>query len=451
MHFFLQMAVILVLCGLLWPAFRRLGQVRVVAIMAVGFLLGPSALGAVWPAAQEWLFPTMIRIGGEQVPHPSLTVIYVVGQLGLVLYMFLVGISFDTGTFVSHVRAAGVTAAAGIVVPMLLGCLTGYVLVAQGGYFTDKVDPWQAGLFTAAAIAITSFPMLAWIVQDAGLYRSRLGTMALSCAAADDACAWILLATVVAGADDSMGGAVLALVGAIGFVLFMFTLGKRLLGLLDGWAERETRGGRGDELPVGPLVAILLTVLLCAWFTDFVGIYSVFGAFIAGVVMPRGWLLDLVRARIEPLVAYLLLPAFFVFAGLNTELSLVFEPSVLLAAVAVLVVSFVGKFGAIAVAARAHGMSWREAGSMGTLANARGLMELILLNIGLTQGLITPALYTILAVMAFVTTFATTPILRLFQRSARKNGMTFGADGEMPIPAMESMPSGQRGTAAVGS
>ncbi|MCZ4556792.1 cation:proton antiporter [Rhodococcus maanshanensis] len=433
MHFFLQMAVILLASRLVWLLFRRLGQVQVVAVMATGFLLGPSVLGAVSPAAQDWLFPATIQIGGAAVPHPSLAVIYVVGQLGLVLYMFLVGAAFETDIFTAHFRVARATAAAGVVVPMLLGGVTGAVLATRGGYFTDKIGSWQAALFLAAAIAITAFPILAWIIHDSGLHHTRLGTMALACAASDDALSWLLLATVVATTKDSMNGAVVALVGGGGFVLFMFLIGRRLLRALNGWADRQMRGADGPTLPIAPFIAILLVVLLSAWFTDLVGVYAVFGAFVAGVVLPRGQLLEQVRARTEPLVSHLLLPAFFVYSGLNTQLGLILAPSAMIVATGVLVISFGAKFGAVTLAGRYQGMSWREAGSMGSLANARGLTELILLNIGLAEGLITPTLYTILALMAFVTTCAATPIFRLFERSAWKNGLVFGADGETPF------------------
>ncbi|MCX4098271.1 cation:proton antiporter [Nocardia sp. alder85J] len=439
LHFFLQMTVILVAYRLVWQLFKRLGQVQVVAIMAAGFLLGPSVFGLVWPQAQHWLFPTTLVIGGQSIPHPSLTVMYVIGQLGLVLYMFLVGTSFRTSILTDHIKVAGVTASAGVVVPMALGGITGFLLVGHGDYFTGKVHAWQGGLFLAAAIAITSFPMLAWIIHDSGLHNTRLGTMALSCAASDDAVSWILLATVVATTKTNMNGAVLAVAGGVGFVVFMLVVGTRLLKRLDAWGEREMRAGAA--LPVGPFMAMLMVLLAGAWFTDWVGVYSVFGAFIAGVVMPRGRLLDAVRERTEPIVSHLLLPAFFIFTGLNTKLSLLFHPAALIVVGVVLVVSFVGKFGAVTLAARWQGMSWREAGSMGSLANARGLMELVLLNVGLTQGLINQSLYTILAVMTIVTTFVATPIYRMFERSAWKNGLVFGLHGETARAETASEPT----------
>lgn len=431
-HFFLQIVVILATYRLLWPLFRRLGQVQVVAIMVAGFLLGPSVLGWLWPAAQHWLFPTTLTIGAETITHPNLVAIYVVGQLGLVLYMFLVGSSFKLDILGAHTRQAGATSAAGIGVPLVLGGVLGWWMVDSGGYFTDKVAHWQGGLFVAAAVAITAFPMLAWIVYDSGLLDTRLGTMSLSCAAVDDACSWVLLATVVATAKGSLLGAVVAVGGGLLYLLFMVYLGKPLLARLDTWTPRSADTERTGGLPIAQLSIILLVVLTASWFTDLVGIYSVFGAFVAGLVMPRGALLDAVRERFEPLTAYLLLPGFFIYSGLNTQLTLILDGPTLLMAGIVLVVSFAAKFGAVGLAARWQGMSWYEAGSMGALANARGLMELILLNIGLEAGLISGTLYTILAVMTIITTFVATPLQRLFERRLRRTGARFGPSGLQP-------------------
>jgi Kef-type K+ transport system membrane component KefB len=284
----------------------------------------------------------------------------------------------------------------------------------------------------AAAIAITAFPMLAWIVYDSGLLNTRLGTMALSCAAIDDACSWVLLATVVATAKGSMFGALLAVGGGLAYLLFMIYVGRPLLGRLETWTPSRSESERTGGLPIAHTSIILLVVLTASWFTDIVGIYSVFGAFVAGAVMPRGALLDAIRERFEPLVGYLLLPAFFIYSGLNTQLDLILDPSTLAVAGVVLVVSFAAKFGAIGLAARWQGMSWYEAGSMGALANARGLMELILLNIGFEAGLISAKLYTILALMTIITTFVATPLQRLFERRLRKTGLKFGPAGEEP-------------------
>ncbi|WP_330257135.1 cation:proton antiporter [Nocardia sp. NBC_00565] len=431
-HLSLQLAVILVAYRLLWPLLRRLGQVQVVAVMVAGFLLGPSVFGWAWPEAQQWLFPTTLEVGDTSIMHPNLTAIYVVGQLGLIFYMFLVGSSFKLDILTTHLRQAGATSAIGVAVPMTLGAIVGWWLVGQGRYFTDSMANWQGALFLAAAVAVTAFPILAWIIYDSGLLKTRLGTMSLACAAVDDACAWILLAVVVASAKDSPGGALLAAGGGLAYVLFMTLIGRPLLARLTTWTPRVGDNEHTGGLPVGPLVIVLLVVLLAASFTDYVGIHSVLGAFVAGLCMPRGQLIDRIRERLEPLVAYLLLPAYFIYTGLNTKLSLIFDPAVLAVTALVLVVSFASKFGAIGLVARSQGMGWREAGAMGALANARGLMELVLLNIGLSSGLITADLYTILALMTLVTTCLATPLQRMFERNAWKNGMIFGPNGEEP-------------------
>ena len=179
-HFFLQIAVILLTYRLLWPLFRRLAQVQVVAIMVAGFLLGPSVLGWIWPAAQKWLFPTKLTIGAETFTHPNLTAIYVVGQLGLVLYMFLVGASFQLDIFSAHIRQAGVTAGAGIGVPLALGGVLGWWMVSEGGYFTGKVVHWQGGLFVAAAVAIPLRALLRLTQLACREPRSALASPAVS-------------------------------------------------------------------------------------------------------------------------------------------------------------------------------------------------------------------------------------------------------------------------------
>jgi Kef-type K+ transport system membrane component KefB len=303
----------------------------------------------------------------------------------------------------------------GIAAPMALGGLLGWAVVADGGFFPGRVAGWQGALFIAAAIAITAFPMLAWIVYDSNLLHTRLGTMALACAAADDAVAWILLAGVGASTKGSAAIAVVALLGSVAYLAVMLTVVRRLLRRLNDYATAKTRQGEG--LPSGVLVSALLIVLVGAWLTDLIGVYAVFGAFIAGIVMPRGPMTTRLRERLEPLTAYLLLPAFFVYSGLNTRLTLLFEPGVLVALIVVLAVAVIGKGVSVAIAARVQGLPWREAGSLGALMNARGLMELILLNVGLTAGIVTPELYTILAIMTIVTTFAASP-LHLFRGRA---------------------------------
>jgi Kef-type K+ transport system membrane component KefB len=434
LHFFIQLAIILVTCRVLTPLFRRIGQVQVVAIMVAGFVLGPSLLGALAPGAQRWLFPVTLNVGGQTIMHPSVAVLYVVGQLGLILYMFLVGTAFNRKVFASHVRTAAVTSLAGITLPILLGGALGVMMVRSGSgkLFTPDIAEWQAALFVAAAIAITAFPMLAWIIYDTGLLNTKIGTIALACAAADDAASWVLLATVIAFTNHRPLGAVEALVGGGAFVALMLTAGRRVLARLDTTpaaggspaadgqpdmaSQQDAPGGPGPALPVSRFTVTILVVLGCAWFTDFIGVYSVFGAFIAGLAMPRGQFTSMLRERMEPLVAYVLLPAFFIYSGLNTNLSIFVNPALLGFFALTLVIAFAAKGGSVALAGHAQGLSWAEALSLGSLMNARGLIELILLNIGLAAHLVTTQLYTILALMTIVTTIAATPLHNAIQR-----------------------------------
>jgi Kef-type K+ transport system membrane component KefB len=396
--FFLQLTAILAACRLVGLLVRRMGQPQVVGEMIAGVLLGPSLLGLLVPHWQEKLFPT----------GPSMTMIYVVAQVGLVLYMFLVGLEFDTGLIRHRIPSAVSISLSGIFAPLALGALTAALLVRQEGkFFTEGVEPWQAMLFMGSAIAITAFPMLARIIFERRLTGTSLGTLALAAGATDDAISWCLLAVVLAVFKNDTQIAFLAIGGGVLYAAFVLTVGKRLLSRLGTKAERE--GGVSS-----PLMALVLTLLmLAAWFTDYVGIYAVFGAFILGAAMPRGVFAERIRRAFEPLTTHLLLPLFFVFSGLNTEIGLVNSVTLWGVALLILLVSVLGKGVACWFAARLNKEPQREALALGSLMNARGLMELILLNIGLQAGLITPTLFTILVFMAIATTLMATPLFEL--------------------------------------
>lgn len=394
-RFFLQLTAILAACRLVGLLVRRMGQPLVVGEMIAGVLLGPSLLGLLLPEWQGKLFPT----------GPSMTMIYVVAQVGLVLYMFLIGLEFDTSLIRHRLPSAVSISMAGIFAPLILGAITAYLLVRQGDtFFTDGVKSWQAMLFLGSAIAITAFPMLARIIFERRLTGTSLGTLALAAGATDDAISWCLLAIVLAVFKNDMQIAVLAIGGGIVYAAFVLTVGRRLLTRLGTKAEREG----GVSSPVMTMVLMLL--MLAAWFTDYVGIYAVFGAFILGAAMPRGIFADRIRSTFEPLTTHLLLPLFFVYSGLNTEIGLVNSVALWGVALIILLVSVLGKGVACWFAARLNKEPQREALALGSLMNARGLMELILLNIGLQEGLITPTLFTILVFMAIATTLMATPL-----------------------------------------
>ena len=416
--FFLQMTVILLACRVVGWVARKFGQPQVVGEMIAGVLLGPSLLGLFFPDQMAALFPKESR-----------AILSVVAQLGVGLYMFLVGMEFKTDLFRSRIRSAASVSIAGMVAPFILGAALVPWLIKVDGLFTPGVKPYEAGMFLGAAIAITAFPMLARIIYERGLSGTSLGTLALAAGAIDDAAAWCVLAIVLAsfGAGDisvlgvQMNPAVLAIGGGAVFVTFMLTGGKRLLAKLGKIAERD-----GTVTPT-MMAVILMLFCMSAWFTDYIGIHTVFGGFILGVVMPRGVITEEITRKLEPFTVIFLLPIFFTFSGLNTQLSVLMDPMVMLVAVAVLLASTLGKGVACWAAARFNGEDNRTALAVGALMNSRGLMELIIINIGLQKGVIGPKLFSILVVMAVVTTLMATPIFeRVYGRHFRKHPLRDG-------------------------
>jgi len=276
--------------------------------------------------------------------------------------------------------------------------------------FAPNVRVWEAALFMGSAMSITAFPMLARIISERGLSGTALGTLALAAGSLDDAAAWCLLAVVLASFTGKLSIALLALFGGAFYGLFMFTLGRKLLARLFSWLQ---------ALPSRePLIlpAALTILMLAAWFTDRLGIYAVFGAFILGAAMPRGALQKRFETQIGPLTAVYLLPMFFVNSGLNTSISLLASPTMLGIAALLLIAAIAGKGIACGVAARLGGETRKDAFAIGALMNARGLMELILLNIGYERGMITQTLFTILVIMAVVTTIMAVPLFNLVYR-----------------------------------
>lgn len=415
---FLQLSVILVACrGIGWLGRRLLGQTQVVMEMVVGVLLGPSFLGFVAPGLQEQLFPRVLKLvadGGEVVVrHPSMAVLFALSQLGLVLYMFLIGLEFDGAKLHGRLGTAGLISGAGIVTPFVLGGGLALLLLRRGDLFGSGVTPLAAFLYLGASMSITAFPMLARILQERGMAGTRLGTMALAAGSLDDAIAWCLLALVLATLRETPALAILAIGGGLAYCLVMLTAGRRALAVLG--RRFEARG----HLSVDGYTTVMLVLMLCALVTDAVGIYAVFGAFVCGAAMPRGGFAEQVRRYTEPLTVTVLLPIFFVYSGLNTYLGLVDTPSLWWITLAVIVVAMAGKGLACTLAARLGGETWRGAATLGTLMNARGLMELIILNVGLENGVITPTLFTIMVLMAVITTLLASPLFHWLVRDGR--------------------------------
>lgn len=400
------MAVIIAACRSVgWLAKKYLGQPQVVGEMIAGVILGPSLFGLLAPDLQAALFP-----------KDSKAILFVGAQFGVGLYMFLVGLGFRTEHFRQNARSALAVSFAGMGAPFLLALALGPWLLSQG-LFGAGINTVQAILFTGACIAITAFPMLARIIHERGLSGTPLGALSLSAGAIDDAAAWCVLAVVLATFGDGAPVAVKAIAGGLGFVAFMLTLGPRLLAPLGRMVEREGR------LTPATLGLVLILFMLSAFVMDWVGIHAVFGGFILGCVMPRGLLAEELKRQLEPFAVVVLLPMFFTFSGLNTQLTMVNSFNLVGVTLAILVASVAAKGLACWGAARLTGQDNATAMGIGALMNARGLMELIIINIGLQRGIIGPPLFSMLVLMAIVTTLMASPLFEwVYGRKARARG-----------------------------
>ena len=405
--FFLELFIIVATARVVgWLGKRFLGQPQVVGEMIAGVILGPSLFGLLAPDLQAMLFPKDTK-----------GILYVGAQLGVGLYMFLVGLGFDRSHFRSNVRSAGAVSVSGMAAPFLVAILMTPWLISVPDLFSPKLTLFQATGFMGACISITAFPMLARIIHERGLSKSPLGALSLSAGAIDDAGAWTVLAIVLATFGAGAGVAVKAIVGALAFAVLVIGFGPRLLKPLGDAAERA--GGVNQSL----LATVLMLFLLSAFTMDWVGMHAVFGGFLLGTAMPRGVLSRELRAKLEPFTVVLLLPMFFTFSGLNTQLNIVAAPNLLLVAVAILAASILAKGVACWAAARLTGQDNPTAMGIGALMNARGLMELIIINIGLQRGIIGVELFSMLVLMAVVTTLMASPLFEIvYGKKARERG-----------------------------
>ena len=406
-HFFLQLAVILITCRVVgWLGQKFLGQPQVVGEMIAGVVLGPSLLGLLFPAMQEAIFPKETR-----------NVLYAGAQLGVGLYMFLVGTTLRLDHFKSKARAASIVSTAGIAAPFAIAVLITPLLLKVPGLFAAGISQVNATLFLGACIALTAFPMLARIINERGLANSSLGTLSLTAGAFDDACSWCVLAIVLATFGGGAGVAILAIGGGLLWALFVILAGPRILAPLARMVERE------GQLSLKAFAFVMIAFCTSAFLMDVVGIHAIFGGFILGAVMPRGLLATELKRKIEPLTVVLLLPMFFTYSGLNTRMEMVNSASLLLIAFGILAASVLAKGGACYLAARLAGEDNRTALGIGALMNSRGLMELIIINIGLQKGIIGPTLFSMLVLMAIVTTMMASPLFELFYgRHGRETG-----------------------------
>ena len=422
-QFFLQIAVILLFCRLVGAIALRLGQPQVVAEMVAGVLLGPSLFGLLWPEAQHWLFPW----DTAQKMRDTQSYLFPASQLGLALYMFVVGMEFRVDIVRRKLKSSIAVSVAGMVTPLLFGTALAWIFFYQTDLFPKKTSLAEAMLFLGASMCITAFPVLARIIHFKKLSGTAMGTVALGAGAIDDASAWCLLAVVLASFDKNWNHALANIGGGVAYVAVTLLVVRPLL------VRAKTSLVKDGTLTDAGLVLGLVLTTLGAFFTDLIGLHAVFGAFVMGAAMPRGIVVRDLVGRIQPLTVALLLPLFFTYSGLNTKIGLLNSGFLWLMCGAVLIAAVIGKGVACWVAARATGIPNREALGIGTLMNARGLMELIIINIGLQRGIISEGLFATLVIMAVVTTLMASP---LFERLV-------GSGTHQPVPEPEAEEAGE--------
>lgn len=403
----LQIAVIILCARLFGFLFGKFGQPTVIGEIIAGIVLGPSLLGWLWPQVSGWLFRP-----------DSLPTLQFFSQLGLLLFMFIIGLELDVSLLKNKAQAAVVVSHAGIVFPFFLGVWLAYGLFSQ--FAPGGVSFVAFGLFMGIAMSITAFPVLARIIQERGLTQSPLGALAITCAAADDVTAWCLLAAIVALIQ---AGTVMTALFTV--LLAVIYVGLMFLGVRPLLQRLSARYGQPGQVNKTFVAALFIVLFLSALATEVIGIHALFGAFLAGAMMPsapafRHWLI----ARIADVSLVILLPLFFAFTGLKTQVGLLNNGGLWLVCGLIILVAVVGKFGGSLVAARFTGQSWADSCAIGALMNTRGLMELVVLNIGYDLGILSPTIFTMMVLMALITTFMTTPALSLIDYFSRRRVST---------------------------
>ncbi len=374
----------------------KIKQPVVIGEMLAGIILGPSLLGLYFPEFSHTLFPV-----------ESLSNLQFLSQIGLILFMFIIGMELDLNVLRNKAHDAVVISHASIVIPFTLGISLAYFLYLF--HPPTNVEFLSYSLFIGISMSITAFPVLARIIQERGLQKSKLGAMAITCAAADDITAWCILAVVIAIVKAGDFASALYTIGlAVAYVLIMIKIVRPFL-----MRVGEVKGSK--EALSKPVVAIFFIVLLLsAYATEVIGIHALFGAFMAGAIMPEGSRFRTAFIeKIEDVSTLLLLPLFFVYTGLRTQIGLLNDPQLWMITIGIILVAVIGKFAGSTLAARFVGQSWKDSLNIGALMNTRGLMELIVLNIGYDLGVLSAELFSMMVVMALVTTFMTGPSLDL--------------------------------------
>lgn len=392
----MQMIAILFVARVFGYLFVKIGQPTVIGEIIAGIVLGPSLLGYFYPEVFQFLFP-----------ERSMGNLEILSQLGLILFMFVIGMELELDEVKKRLNETFVISHSSIIVPFFLGMLLSYFVYED--YALGHTSFLSFSLFIGISMSITAFPVLARIVQEKGLTKTHLGIVAIASAANNDVTAWCLLAVVIAIAKTGTVISALYTVGfSIGYVLFMFLVVKPFLTRLGSIYQNK------EVINKGIVAFIFLVLILSSFATQIIGIHALFGAFLAGVIMPANLnFRKILTEKIEDIALVMLLPLFFVFTGLRTEIGLLNTVELWELCAIFIVIAVIGKFLGSAIPARIVGESWRDSLSLGALMNTRGLMELIVLNIGYEMGILPPTIFVILVLMALVTTFMATPTLSL--------------------------------------
>ncbi len=409
----LQIVAIMVCAWCFGWLFRKIGQPAVIGEIVAGIALGPSLVGLFFPQFSIFLFPAA-----------SLGNLQFLSQLGLILFMFVIGMELDVQVIRKQAFESLFISHASIIIPYALGVALSYFLYEE---FASSTTPFVSfALFMGIAMSITAFPVMARILQERNMTGTRLGTMALTSAAMGDVTGWCILALLIAIIKAGSSVSALFTIGLVIFYgLFMVYILKPLLKKFHGYAKKTVFGK-------SMMTLVFISLLISAFVTEAIGIHALFGAFMAGLVMPQDpSFRKMVSEKIEDLSIVLLLPIFFVITGLRTHIDFLLQGAIWAPFVWILLVAIAGKFGGTTIASRLVGQSWKDSLSIGALMNSRGLMELIVLNIGFDLGIISSQIFSMLVLMALITTFMTSPALTLIEKA-------FQPSKKIPSPELHS-------------
>lgn len=395
----LQIVTIIIVARIFGFFCKKIGQPSVIGEIAAGIFLGPSFIGYFYPEFSAFLFPTA-----------SLGNLKYLSQIGLILFMFIVGMELDLKVLKNKAHESFVVSHASIIIPFALGMGLAYFIYQR--FAPEGVEFLSFSLFIGISLSVTAFPVLARIVQERGLTKTKLGNIVITCAAADDITAWCILAAVIAiGKAGSFVSAIYTIGFAVAYVAFMMLLVRPFL-------KKMGEIYSNKESLTKPIVAIFfITLLVSSYLAEVIGIHALFGAFLAGLIMPpNASFRNVFIEKIEDVALVLLLPLFFVFTGLRTQIGLLNDPSLWKICAIIVLLATAGKFAGSAISAKVVGQTWRESLMIGALMNTRGLMELVVLNIGYDLGILTPEVFAMMVIMALVTTFMTGPALDLINK-----------------------------------